>query len=185
MCVFPFTPLKRLTTLLFIFCPAGIWLYPNRSILSSRGLWWRWWRHGICPCPASCTPVSYFTNCFCFMAAAVSCLLLSLRIKAHFFRYLPSSKLMLSFILTDVFKSALRFGTFTAVMVTYTASALLHVSTMRNYLKSGCASHSALPCVPVFLIGQLLCLAGFEFSPGCSANISWVHHVHWARWESA
>lgn len=29
---------------------------------------------------------------------------------------------------TDVFKSALKFGTFTAVMVTYTASALLHVS---------------------------------------------------------
>lgn len=96
MCVFPFTSLKRLTTLLFILCPAGIWLYPNRSILSSRGLWWRWWRHGICPCPASCTPVSYFTNCFCFMAAAVSCLLLSLRIKAHFIRYLPLSKLMLS-----------------------------------------------------------------------------------------
>lgn len=30
--------------------------------------------------------------------------------------------------LTDVFKSALKFGTFSAIMVTYTASALLHVS---------------------------------------------------------
>lgn len=28
---------------------------------------------------------------------------------------------------TDVFKSAVKFGTFTAVMATYTASALLHV----------------------------------------------------------
>lgn len=36
---------------------------------------------------------------------------------------------------TDVFKSALKFGTFSAVMVTYTASALLHVSAMWNFLQ--------------------------------------------------
>lgn len=32
------------------------------------------------------------------------------------------------FICTDVFKSALKLGTFPAILVTYTASALLHVS---------------------------------------------------------
>lgn len=34
----------------------------------------------------------------------------------------------LMFICTDVFKSALKLGTFPAILVTYTASALLHVS---------------------------------------------------------
>lgn len=39
--------------------------------------------------------------------------------------------------LTDVFKSALKFGTFTAIMVTYIASALLHVSTKwESYISS-------------------------------------------------
>lgn len=68
MCFFPLRSFFK--SLLFIFCPAGIWLCLNRSILSFLGRWWRWWRHGICPCPASCTPVSYFTKCFCFTAAA-------------------------------------------------------------------------------------------------------------------
>uniref|UniRef100_A0A672JI06 Porcupine O-acyltransferase n=1 Tax=Salarias fasciatus TaxID=181472 RepID=A0A672JI06_SALFA len=41
---------------------------------------------------------------------------------------LPMSR----FLHTYVFKSALKFGTFSAVMVTYTASALLHVSTLEK-----------------------------------------------------
>ena len=37
---------------------------------------------------------------------------------------------------TDVFTSALKFGTFSAIMVTYTASALLHVSPVETIYKA-------------------------------------------------
>lgn len=46
----------------------------------------------------------------------------------------------------DVFKSALKFGTFSAVMVTYTASALLHVS---NRYISNYGTYSFYWCLTV------------------------------------
>lgn len=169
-------------SLLFIFCPAGIWLCLNRSILSFLGRWWRWWRRGICPCPASCTPVSYFTKCFCFMAAAAPCLFALSSEELHLVPSDASPQTPGCSHPTDVFKSALRFGTFTAVMATYTASSLLHVSVYMKLLYTVPQTLNCL-CVTVYDLNSF-CLAGFELPPRCSANISWLHHVHWARWES-
>lgn len=132
MCFFPLRSFFK--SLLFIFCPAGIWLCLNRSILSFLGRWWRWWRRGICPCPASCTPVSYFTKCFCFMAAAAPCLFALSSEELHLVPSDASPQTPGCSHPTDVFKSALRFGTFTAVMATYTASSLLHVSVYMKLL---------------------------------------------------
>lgn len=74
---------------------------------------------------------------------------------------------------TDVFKSALRFGTFTAVMATYTASSLLHVSVWKK-----------MPGKKKFGVVSTVnssALAGFELPPRRGANISWLHHVRGAR----
>lgn len=81
--------------------------------------------------------------------------------------------------LTDVFKSALKFGTFSAIMVTYTASALLHVSTVQKSPEQLYLVLQMLMCLCGLF--SLLCLIGFEFPSGCSAFISGVHHIHWAR----
>lgn len=78
--------------------------------------------------------------------------------------------------LTDVFKSALKFGTFSAIMVTYTASSLLHVSTVQTSNKQLYLVLQIFMCLCVVIL--TLCLIGSELSSWCSANISGIHHIH-------
>lgn len=117
----------------------------------------------------------FFHKCFRFMAAAAPSLFAlsseELRlVSSAAFPQTPRRSHP-----TDVFKSALRFGTFTAVMATYTASSLLHVSVCMRLPYNVPQTLNCL-CVMVQDLNSV-CLAGFELPPRCSANISWLHHV--------
>lgn len=78
---------------------------------SCRGLWWKLLPLGICPCPSGLTHV-------CIFIQVCDILLI----------HMLYINVLCTFYHTDVFKNALKLGTFPAILVTYTASALLHVS---------------------------------------------------------
>lgn len=80
--------------------------------------------------------------------------------------------------LPDVFKNALRLGTFSAVLVTYAASALLHVSRGRGSgweLDGGGRAFSSLTSLPPGAP------PGLQLPSGCGAAVAGIYHLRGAR----
>lgn len=65
----------------------------------------------------------------------------------------------------------MKMGTFAAILVTYTASALLHVSHFSIIISFLLASFQ-MNQFNIFYI-----ISGSEFSPGSCSAVSWIHHI--------